>query len=142
MKRTWRGHRHGEAYMLMTYECTTCGHLELFWNARDGVTPFGCPCPACAHGDMLHINWEQDCYAPEYMPLPGQGVWIDMPRELVRPVVRMALRVYEEEHGEAPEDLVEALKGNYGPETPWLLRWPDYGGQQGGQDVMDQNGQS
>ena len=32
-------HNHKEAYMLMNYRCE-CGHHELIWNSRDGVTPF------------------------------------------------------------------------------------------------------
>lgn len=37
---------HKEAYLLMNYRCE-CGHHELIWNSRDGVTPFTLSCPNC-----------------------------------------------------------------------------------------------
>jgi len=40
------GHRHVEAFCLMHYACD-CGHHEVIWNSRDGVTPFTAPCPSC-----------------------------------------------------------------------------------------------
>jgi len=119
-------HQHAEAYMLMHYQCQNCRHMEIIWNARDGVTPFGCPCPKCDHGDMFHVDWSQDLYAPEYCPLPGQGMWIDMPQELVPVVVRMALHVFEEAGEEPPRGLAQALANQYQPGSPWLLRWPNY----------------
>lgn len=118
-----KAHQHGEAYMLMHYQCRSCEHREVFWNARDGVTPFGCPCPKCDHGAMLHVDWDRDCYAPEYCPLPGQGVWINMPQELVPVVVRMALHVFREDGAEPPPGLAQALASQYAPGCPWFLRW-------------------
>lgn len=114
-------HKFGEAFMLMQYKCRDCGHTETIWNSRDGVVPFGCPCPTCGTGDMHHIHWDCDCYAPGHFPHRGQGVWIDMPRSLVPVVVSGVLGVY----GDAvPPGLAEALTENYGPGTPWLIRWP------------------
>jgi hypothetical protein len=93
---TARGHLHGEAFCLMTYECNGkhiinahdrffnggltrtrgCGHREIYWNSRDGVTPFGKMCPSCG-GDLMHINFRADVYAPDHKPWPGQGIWRD-----------------------------------------------------------------
>lgn len=89
-------HTHGEAFKLMTYQCNgrhipgakhvpgsggmprtpPCGHKEVYWNSRDGVTPFGKMCPSCG-GDLTHIDWRADRYAPDHKPFPGQGIWRD-----------------------------------------------------------------
>lgn len=89
-------YRHGEAFMLMGYQCMGridtgkphqpgsgrmprtggCGHRETFWNSRDGVTPFGMGCPSCG-GDLQHMNWGADIRAPSHQPHHGQGVWRD-----------------------------------------------------------------
>lgn len=89
------GHQHGEAFCLMEYVCTGtvdysrgalaggrlprtagCGHREIYWNSRDGVTPFGMQCPSCG-GDLNHMNWNRDVYAPDHKPHQGQGIWRD-----------------------------------------------------------------
>src|SRR5438128_138761 len=56
-QRTKHGHIHGEAFMLMWYECRGCGARERVWNSRDGVTPFGMGCASCGTDNMLHTNW-------------------------------------------------------------------------------------
>lgn len=90
-----RGHQHAEAFCLMTYTCDGkvtgaaigdgysratrslgCGHREVFWNSRDGVTPFAVSCPSCG-GDLRHMHWQTDMYAPNHKPHYGQGVWRD-----------------------------------------------------------------
>lgn len=121
-----KAHQHAEAFCLMHYQCPYCQHREVFWNARDGVTPFVVSgCPTCGK-DMLHVDWDQDEYAPEHCPEPGQGVWIDMPQELVPVVVRLALHIYYEAGEEPPPGLVQALTNQYEPGSPWLLRWDAY----------------
>jgi len=40
-------HNHIEAFCLMVYEHEDCGHEEVIYNTRDGVTPFLVPCPNC-----------------------------------------------------------------------------------------------
>lgn len=57
-----------------------CGHRERYWNSRDGVTPFGTSCPSCG-GDMQHVEFGRDEYAPEHVPHTGQRMWISMTRE-------------------------------------------------------------
>lgn len=75
---TARGHRHVEAFCLMHYACK-CGHHEVIWNSRDGVTAFSAPCPSC--GDVMgmhHVAFKSDVYAPQHQPHHGQRVWVSM----------------------------------------------------------------
>lgn len=75
---TERGHQHHEAFCLMHYACN-CGHHEVIWNSRDGVTAFTAPCPSCGDGmGMRHIAFKSDVYAPEHKPHNGQRVWVSM----------------------------------------------------------------
>lgn len=69
-------YQHGEAYMLMTYDCP-CGHCEVIWNSRDGVTPFAMGCPSCGNATLRHSDWNGDVRAPNHTPHHGQGVWRD-----------------------------------------------------------------
>ena len=74
--KTEHGHNHGEAFMLMTYACK-CGHREVIWNSRDGVTPFCMGCPSCGELSLQHINFRGDIYAPDHKTHPGQRFWRD-----------------------------------------------------------------
>ncbi|MGK2829189.1 hypothetical protein ACSI5F_03670 [Ralstonia pseudosolanacearum] len=75
---TERGHRHVEAFCLMHYACK-CGHHEVIWNSRDGVTAFTAPCPSCGDAmGMQHVAFRSDVYAPEHKPHHGQRVWVDI----------------------------------------------------------------
>jgi hypothetical protein len=66
----------GDAFMLMTYFCS-CGHREVIWNSRDGITPFAMGCPSCGEPTLQHIHWSSDVRAPNHVPHHGQGVWRD-----------------------------------------------------------------
>ena len=65
---------HKEAFCLMRYKCTECGHEEIIWNSRDGVTPFGTACPDCS-ASMLHVDWGYDTCEPEYSLNRFQKFW-------------------------------------------------------------------
>ncbi len=69
-------YQHGEAYMLMTYTCS-CGHHEVIWDSRDGVTPFAMTCPSCGSPTLRHVDWSGDMRAPDHEPHYGQGLWRD-----------------------------------------------------------------
>ncbi|SFB68937.1 hypothetical protein SAMN05216321_101143 [Cupriavidus sp. OV038] len=70
--------RHAEAFCLMHYACK-CGHHEVIWNSRDGVTAFYVPCPSCGEVmGMAHVKWHRDIYAPHHRPHFGQRVWVGM----------------------------------------------------------------
>ena len=115
-------HNHGEAFCLMRYICEDCGHSEVVWNSRDGVTPFGMRCRQCRSINMMHRNWHEDIYAPNHVPHDGQGIWIDMPESLKPVLARMRAAAFE-----GPEEeraaLIRALIDDLQPGTPWLIRW-------------------
>lgn len=69
-------HIHREAFCLMQYGCSTCGHQEMAWNSRDGVTPFGIGCPSCGQ-TLNHVNFGRDIYSPDHKPHSGQIVFRD-----------------------------------------------------------------
>lgn len=74
-------HVHEEAYMIMEYECCSCGVEELIWNSRDGVTSFTIRCRHCDNGLARHIYWLGDVYNPHYKPRPGERIFVDLTKE-------------------------------------------------------------
>lgn len=117
---------HAEAFMLMTYQCETCGAIEQLWNSRDGVTPFTVACQIC-YGTMRHINWRGDIFTPEYVPQPGQRVFINVPSELRVVLARWQAKQYGEEHFNSSSDLANFVKRTaeeMPAEEPWIITWP------------------
>jgi hypothetical protein len=86
-------YRHKEAFCLMQYACKACGFREVIWNSRDGVTPFGVQCRQCKSLEN-HVNWNQDRCVPDYIPTPGQRIFVDLTIELARAMVTDLLRKY------------------------------------------------
>jgi hypothetical protein len=76
--RTTCGHRHAEAYRLMTYTTDDGTGSEQIWNSRDGVTPF------VTHlrdgRTATHRSAPGDRYDPGHVPQPGERVFADMTR--------------------------------------------------------------
>ena len=72
------GHQHAEAFCLMTYATDDRTLVEVIWNSRDGVTPFGVR--SVDGREMTHIDWHRDNYAPDFIPQPGQRVFGDLTR--------------------------------------------------------------
>lgn len=85
------GYKHAEAYCLMVYRCSSCGHLEVIWNTRDGVTPFGTSCPSCGLPTFCHSMLSLDWCVPEHRPHWGQRVWIDMTLDRATQLARRSL---------------------------------------------------
>lgn len=81
-------YKHKEAFCLMQYYCKPCGHFEIIWNSRDGVTPFMMQCPSCGGTDMHHVNFHRDRCVPDYKPFLGQRMWVDMTRERAEEIVK------------------------------------------------------
>jgi hypothetical protein len=125
--RTPRGHFHAEAFCLMWYACSGkvdykaprapgarlprsagCGHRELYWNSRDGVTPFGTSCPSCG-GDLQHTDFNLDRYAPQHKPHHGQRVWVDMTRERAESIARARIALFRAEGHDVPDDRLQSL---------------------------------
>lgn len=88
------GHSHPEAFCLMWYKCRLCGHMERYWNSRDGVTPFGTICPSCGDSSVIHVHWGEDKYAPTHKPHLGQRVWVSMTKERATKFAQRAIDRY------------------------------------------------
>lgn len=73
-------YNHAEAFCLMNYKCKSCENEEKLWNSRDGVTPFIIDCKNCK-GEAYHINFHLDKRLPDYKPIPGQRIFVDMTEE-------------------------------------------------------------
>lgn len=129
-------HVHLEAYYLLRYECASCDHLEKIWNSRDGRVPVIMVCSACNKRMLYRVIDGDEQYAPYYLPVSGQGVFIDLPASLkltfalrqVTNLPRLAI------HGSAPQQvrpldtgLIHAA-GQIAIELPdgmpFLIRWP------------------
>lgn len=118
------GHAHGEAFALMQYECQSrsnpfgskvgCGNVEIIWNSRDGVTPFGVDCRACG-GEATHVRWAQDVYAPDHTPELGSRMFVDLTPDRRRSLARKTAERYWETYPPSREqfatvdDLAEML---------------------------------
>lgn len=50
-------HNSAEAFHNMQYSCDECGHSEMIWNSRDGVTPFLLSCSKCGKLMSHSGNW-------------------------------------------------------------------------------------
>ena len=71
--------RQAEAYCLMQYQDEETGEVEVIWNSRDGVTPFGM---ASRQGNQqTHINWPQDIRSLFFVPNVGDRVFVDLTME-------------------------------------------------------------
>lgn len=70
---------HREAYCLMRYQDVVTGEIEIFWNSRDGVTPFCCS--SRAGNESRHVNWGLDRFDPMHLPLVGDRIFVDMTPE-------------------------------------------------------------
>lgn len=78
------GYKHKEAFAVMNYECE-CGHRELIWNSRDGVTPFTVPCPVCKDAmGLCHVNFNMDKVAILYQVPKNSRYFASMTIEQAR----------------------------------------------------------
>src|SRR5262245_63962752 len=75
-------HKFAEAFMLMTYYARATGEREVLWNSRNGVTPFIITSPRGA--EMMHVDWQNDRYAPLHIPKVGDGIFIDLTEQRAR----------------------------------------------------------
>lgn len=91
------GHVHGEAFMRMQYRCKGCGAVEVIWNSRDGVTPFGVDCRSCG-GEATHVAWAEDRYAPDFMPPLGSRIFVDLTPERHKVLTRRQAERYWESY--------------------------------------------
>lgn len=122
---------HKEAFKQMLYACQECGFLEILWNSRDGVTPYGISCRHCA-GDALHKHWHLDHHMPDWTPTPGTRIFKDMTPERLRASLRKRIERYWNQPGAAVKlsaceefqgDKTKALEVMFGWE--WKEGMPD-----------------
>jgi hypothetical protein len=119
-------HAHAEAFKIMTYRCKICRFSEKIWNSRDGVTPFCVKCPNCKKDAHHHVDWHEDIYAPDYIPLPGERVFIDFPESLKPVTARRRIQSMKGTKYEVPEnefaEMVQIIISDFHPGTPYLIR--------------------
>lgn len=129
---TKNGHKHAEAFCLMRYECSEdarpnrtgntrgCGHHEIIWNSRDGVTPFLTGCPSCG-GMMSHAYFGSDVFAPDHKPHRGQRFWRDGTlAEYEAVYLRRILEIGKESREEAEKHATEIARDEISRGAPWL----------------------
>lgn len=126
-----RGYLHGEAYMLMIYECRVCGGREFIWNSRDGVTPFGISCrnAACNEQEMgspmLHIAWQADKRLPAFTPWRGMRIFRDGTLEEARAIMRRRIESCRgTEYACSPEQAEELLARVSDQDGEFRRGWP------------------
>lgn len=101
--------KHGEAFMLMTYKCSCCGHQEIIWNSRDGVTPFGTSCPSCGRLDLMHVSWHADTFAPEHKLHKGQRFWRDGTADEAEAIMRRRIDQAKGSKYPIPQSHIDSL---------------------------------
>jgi hypothetical protein len=129
---------HGEAFCLMLYRCRNCALIEVIWNSRDGVTPFGVPCrrEECNRTNMgspmLHVEWHLDQVMPDFTPWPGMRIFRDGSVEEARDIMRRRLESAKGTEYELPpekwDELIEhAVIDSFQPGWPKieLVPWRD-----------------
>lgn len=119
------GHQHGEAFMLMTYACE-CGHREIIWNSRDGVTPFGSTCPSCGKPSLRHVDWQRDVYAPDHKLHRGQRFWRDGTPDEAEAIIRRRIETIKDRYPLRPEDAERLIRNarEGGDDSEFRKGWP------------------
>lgn len=121
----FRKHVHGEAFMLMNYACEACGHREIIWNSRDGVTPFGCGCSSCGKS-MRHVDWQNDTYAPDHVLHNRQRFWRDGTPDEAEAIMRKRIEAMRKSYPCSPAKEAELVKmaRSEGDEGEFQKGWP------------------
>jgi hypothetical protein len=70
------GYLHREALCLMKYATRDGSEVEWIWNSRDGVTPF--VVHSRSGQEMSHVQWQFDVRVPNYQPLLGERIFVDI----------------------------------------------------------------
>jgi len=94
-------YNHVEAYWLMLYKCEECGFIEVLWNSRDGVTPLIIGCRNC-RGEAEHMMGVLDKHMPDYVPLPGQRVFVNMTKERAKEIAEKRIKSVGVPHPSGP----------------------------------------
>ncbi|MBK8199192.1 MAG: hypothetical protein IPK75_12585 [Acidobacteria bacterium] len=109
----------------MKYRCDECGHQEVIWNSRDGVTPFSMGCPSCGGLSLLHCDFRGDVYAPGHALNRGQRFWRDGTPEEAEAIMRRRFEMMRAEYPIAPERAEEIVRQiRDGTCTEFRPGWP------------------
>lgn len=92
-----------DAFKLMRYRCP-CGHMEVIWNSRDGITPFTAVCPSCGELSLTHVAWHLDRCAPQHKLNPGQAFWRDGTPDEAKTIMRARIDSLRETWPLTPEE--------------------------------------
>ncbi len=66
--------------------------VEWIWNSRDGVTPF--VIHSRSGKEMKHVDWHLDRRLPQYRPLPGERVFVDLTEAKAHEYARQKVELY------------------------------------------------
>lgn len=85
---------HKEAFCLMQYQDEVTKEIEILWNSRDGVTPFGIE--SRAGNTAYHVDWRKDVCRPDFVPTPGMRIFVDASAKHAH--IRSGARAYVDKH--------------------------------------------
>lgn len=112
------GYLYKEAFNLMKYATKDGSEVEWIWNSRDGVTPFVVHSRSGA--EMSHVQWQFDVRIPNYQPLSGERVFVDVTPGYAELMARQRVDAWWEHPNypmsmtfESKEAAVEALAKDY-----------------------------
>lgn len=117
-------YQHAEAFCLMNYACD-CGHREVIWNSRDGVTPFGLACPSCGNSTLFHVEFKRDDRQPQHKPYPGQRYFRDGTPDEAVAFIEQRIAQFAAQGYPVPDEIKESLLSDARNTTgEWQKGWP------------------
>ena len=96
-------YKHVEAFCLMNYECEACGHRQVIWNSRDGVTPFTTSCEKCGKA-ATHVRFNEDKRVPNHVLQPGDLYFDDLKLKEYIPLAIKRLDQFDGTEYEVPQE--------------------------------------
>lgn len=124
-------HTYNEAFMLMKYRAEDGSEEEILWNSRDGITPYVIP-TRDGKKMMTHVDWNNDHYAPNHKPSPGDRVFVRLTEERAREIAKKRVDRYWDEYpveGETKESytarVTKDLFAEWGGDSPDILTVDD-----------------
>ena len=120
-----KDHKFAERFSLMRYSCQ-CGHSEIIWNSRNGVTPFCTSCPSCNQPTLQHVEFGRDIYAPNHKLNKGQRFWRDGTKEEAKAIIKEHCERFSALGVKVPEAVFELMisKIEAGTNSEFQAGWP------------------
>jgi len=79
----------------MKYRSDDKTEEEIIWNSRDGLTPMVITMKSGKSG--THVDWFHDKCVPDYVPKPGERIFIDLTMEKALEYARRNIKRWEAE---------------------------------------------